>query len=550
MSCWISVRRHQPYRNWIAVTLTAANRVMVYVPEGCAHGFLTLEDDSEVFYQMSEFYNAESARGVRWNDPAFQSFLAVGANGYVRTRSRISGFRMKAESLNQHTAQDLTKLGAEMHRFAGELYPICRSITGDGIRQTLAKIGERIPLVISEVPTGTQVFDWTVPKEWNIRDAYIKNLRGERIVDFQQHNLHVMSYSVPVHAALSLAELRPHLHTLPDHPDWIPYRTSYYREDWGFCLTHKQMLALEDTDYEVYIDSSLEAGTLNLRRMLSARPVGGRGAHFLPCLSSVFGERQSFRTRSSNSNCRVCSRRARCAIPIGFCLSQERLARSHGWRATGKLQSNIRHGLVLTCVGDAGGFHYKKSRRGDAEIDRAVAHVLRHSGEAAEILEFSPYGYDERQYCSPGFDLPVGCLMRSQWGTFPEYHTSADNLDFIHPRQLADTLQVCLAVCDLLERNNCYLNQNPFCEPQLGKRNLYRSTGGAEIDQEINARLWVLNQSDGKHSLLDIAERSGMAFATIAGAANLLEEAGLLTEVARASPGATQNEPPLNISVG
>ena len=215
-----------------------------------------------------------------------------------------------------------------------------------------------------------------------------------------------------------------------------------------------------------------------------------------------------------------------------------------------KTADRIRHGLVLTCLGDAGGFHYKKSRRGDAEIDRTVAHVLRHSGEPAETLDFSPYGYDERQYCSPGFDLPVGCLMRSQWGTFPEYHTSADNLDFIHPQQLARSLQVCQAVCELLERNKCYLSQNPFCEPQLGKRNLYRSTGGTEIDQEINARLWVLNQSDGKHSLLDVAERSGLPFGTIADAAQLLEEADLLTEVACVPCSATQNESPLNISIG
>jgi len=169
---------------------------------------------------------------------------------------------MTPGSLKEYDTEELALLGEEMYRFASELYPICRSITGDGIRQTLAKIGERIPLAVSEVPTGTEVYDWTVPKEWNIQDAYIKNLRGERVVDFQQLNLHVMSYSAPVHATLSLTELRPHLHTLSDRPEWVPYRTSYYREDWGFCLTHKQMLALEDTEYEVCIDSSLKEGSL------------------------------------------------------------------------------------------------------------------------------------------------------------------------------------------------------------------------------------------------------------------------------------------------
>ena len=191
----------------------------------------------------------------------------------------------------------------------------------------------------------------------------------------------------------------------------------------------------------------------------------------------------------------------------------------------------IRHGLVLTCIGDAGGFHYKKSRRGNAEIDRAAACVLGHCGESAEILEFSPYGYDERQYCSPGFNLPVGCLMRSVWGSFPEYHTSADNLEFIRPLQLAGSLRACAAIVDVLENNRRYRNLSPYCEPQLGRRNLYRSTGGDPIGAEIHARLWVLNLSDGEHSLLDIAERSGLSFALISDAADLLCREGLLAAI-------------------
>ena len=186
---------------------------------------------------------------------------------------------------------------------------------------------------------------------------------------------------------------------------------------------------------------------------------------------------------------------------------------------------------MQTCLGDAGGFHYKKSRRGSAEIDRAAAHVLRHHCESPEILEFSPYGYDERQYCSPGFNLPVGCLMRSVWGSFPEYHTSADNLDFIRPMQLAASLRVCAGILDVLENNRRYCNQNPWCEPQLGRRNLYRSTGGDDIGVEISARLWVLNLSDGEHSLLDIAERSGLPFPAICDAADLLSQNGLLSRI-------------------
>jgi len=196
----------------------------------------------------------------------------------------------------------------------------------------------------------------------------------------------------------------------------------------------------------------------------------------------------------------------------------------------------IRHGLVLTCIGDAGGFHYKKSRRGDAEIDKVVEHVLRQTDEPAEVLEFSPDGYDERQYCSPGFDLPVGCLMRSVWGKFPEYHTSADNLEFIRPQQLARSLRVCAAILDVLEDNRRYRNLNPLCEPQLGRRNLYRSVGGSAVGTEISARLWVLNLSDGKHSLLDIAERSGLPFAAVRDAAELLYESKLLAIMADGAP--------------
>jgi aminopeptidase-like protein len=203
----------------------------------------------------------------------------------------------------------------------------------------------------------------------------------------------------------------------------------------------------------------------------------------------------------------------------------------------------IRHGLVLTGIGDAGGFHYKKSRRGDAEIDRAAAHVLRHQSESAEILEFSPYGYDERQYCSPGFNLPVGCLMRSVWGSFREYHTSADNLDFVRPQSLAGSLRVCSAIVDVLENNYQYRNLSPYCEPQLGKRNLYRPTGGESIGSEINARLWVLNLSDGEHSLLDIAERSGISFAAIAEAADILRQGGLLAVIPENASGTASDLP-------
>ena len=442
----------------------------------------------------------------------------------TRTSNEMVGLR----KLVDHT--DPGVAGAELHAFARELYPICRSITGEGIRQTLDLIGERIPLRKFDVPTGTPVFDWTVPKEWNIRDAYIRDSSGRRVVDFQKSNLHILNYSTPIRAKMTLGELRPHLFTIPDQPDWIPYRTSYYKEDWGFCISHNQLESMKDGEYEVCIDSSLENGRLTYGECY----LPGQSADEVlischACHPSLANDNLSGLTIAtflasflSQSDRRYSYRFLFIPGTIGAItwLSQNQ-------ETTGR----VRHGLVLTCIGDLGGFHYKKSRRGNAEIDRATAHVLKHQAEPFETMEFSPYGYDERQYCSPGFDLPVGCLMRSVWGTFPEYHTSADNLDFIRPEKLAASLRVCAAIVDILENNRSYRNLKPFCEPQLGRRDLYRTTGGNAIGQEIHARLWVLNLSDGDHSLLEIAERSGLPFSQICDAADLLQQAGLLAEI-------------------
>lgn len=432
--------------------------------------------------------------------------------------------------VQQFNQQALVEIGRELHQFATKLYPVCRSITGNGVRETLALIGERVPLQSFEVASGIEVFDWTVPKEWNIRDAYIEDASGKRVVDFQQSNLHVLSYSTPVRATMPLSELKPHLFTLPQHPEWIPYRTSYYQPQWGFCLSHNQMLALGEGNYEVCIDSTLEDGHLTY------------GEYYLPGRSNdeVLISCHACHPSLANDNLSGIA----VATFLADFLSGRDLRYSYRflfipgtigaitWLAQNReAVARIRHGLVLAGIGDRGSFHYKKSRRGDAEIDRAVAHVLRNCGEASEILDFFPYGYDERQYCSPGFNLPVGCLMRSVWGTFPEYHTSADNLDFIQPLALARSLRACAGIVDVLEGNGRYQNLNPFCEPQLGKRNLYRSNGGGAIGTEINARLWVLNCSDGEHSLLDIADRSGIPFTEIHYAAELLREKGLLSEV-------------------
>jgi aminopeptidase-like protein len=423
---------------------------------------------------------------------------------------------------------DVNETGAELHRLATELYPICRSITGHGARQSLSILQKTVPLQIVEVPTGTQVFDWTVPKEWNIRDAWVKDSRGEKVIDFQKSNLHVMNYSVPVHATVSLGELRPRLFTLPEHPDWTPYRTSYYKEDWGFCLSHNQMLALKEETYQVCIDSSLESGNLTY------------GEYYLPgkttdevlischiCHPSLANDNLSGVAVASFLARLLAGRQLRHSYRFLFIPGT---IGAITWLSRNRANSaRICHGLVLTCIGDRGGFHYKRSRRGDAMIDRAAAHVLSHCGELAGILDFSPYGYDERQYCSPGFNLPVGCLMRSVWGTFPEYHSSADNLDFISPVHLGRSLHVCAAILDVLEGDCRYRNELPYCEPQLGRRNLYEPAGASGIGQENMARLWVLNLSDGQHSLLDIAERAGIPFAAIRDAAEVLAAHGLLS---------------------
>lgn len=417
--------------------------------------------------------------------------------------------------------------GAQMHALIGELYPICRSITGEGLRQTLARIGREIPLQRHEVPSGTRVFDWTVPREWNIRDAYVSNSRGERVIDFRRHNLHVVNYSVPVRARMSLAELRPHLHSLPEQPELIPYRTSYYKEAWGFCLPHRQLEQMPEDEYEVCIDSDLRDGTLSYGECLleGETPeevlVSCHACHPSLCDDNLSGIAVAvFAAR------RLAQMRRRYSYRFLFVPGT---IGSITWLSRNERSVlKIRHGLVLTCLGDRSGFTYKRSRRGDAAIDRAVEHVLRHCGQESQVRAFSPYGYDERQYCSPGFNLPVGCLMRSEHGTFAQYHTSADDLDFVDPQALERSLETLLQVFHVLENDGTYLNLRPHCEPQLGRRGIYSEMGGSQIRDLDLAVLWALNGSDGASSLLDIAQRSGLPFRAIEQAAKLLVRHELL----------------------
>lgn len=434
-----------------------------------------------------------------------------------------------AETLRQLLRElDPAAVGREIHGFAEAAWPICRSLTGEGVRRTLDLLRAIAPLTVGEIASGTQVFDWTVPREWNLREAWIKNPAGEVIVDSRRHNLHVLNYSVPVAQRLSLAELQEHLYSLPEQPERIPYRTSYYQERWGFCLAHRQRETLAEGEYEVLVDATLEPGHLSW------------GELFLPGDSeeTVLFSTHVCHPSLANDNLSGLGVMAHLARLLGrverrysyrFLFVPGTIG-SIAWLATHREQAaQVRHGLVAANLGDGGRFHYKRSRRGDAEIDRAVVKVLEDSGERFEIEDFVPFGYDERQYCSPGFDLAVGSLTRTPWGRYAQYHTSADDLDFIRPEPLGESLRRYLEVVFVLEKSRRFRNLNPFCEPQLGKRGLYRTLGGDDGGRERElALLWVLNLSDGEHTLLEIAERSKLPFARIAEAAEALSGAELL----------------------
>ena len=419
-------------------------------------------------------------------------------------------------------------VGNEILALAARIFPICRSITGDGVRQTLREVGAHIDLELHEVATGTPVLDWTIPREWNIRDAWIKNARGEKIVDFNRSNLHVMSYSVPMRRRMSLAELKQHIYTLPDQPDLIPYRTSYYAENWAFCMSHRQFEALRDETYEVSIDSSLTDGHLTYGEYLHKGETEDEfllSAHV--CHPSLANDNCSGIALLTHLAKRISGLRTRYSYRFLFAPGT---IGAITWLARNEDRVvRIKHGLVVSMVGDRGGPTYKKSRRGNAEIDRAMVHSLEHSGLSPVIEEFYPYGYDERQYCSPGFNLPVGLFSRSKFGAIPEYHTSADNLDFIRPEALSESYRLINETIGAIEANGIYCNTSPKGEPQLGKRGLYGAIGGDKDAAAANlAMLWILNQSDGTNSLLDIAERAKLPFAVVERTAKLLVDHGLL----------------------
>jgi aminopeptidase-like protein len=427
-----------------------------------------------------------------------------------------------AQTIPQPSAE-----GAALHAFAAELYPICRSITGNGVRRSLQMIGSRIPLKLTEVPSGSPVFDWEVPLEWNIDGAWIDDPDGRRIVDFREHNLHIVSYSEPVDAVLSLDALQSRLYSLPQYPDRIPYRTSYYRRHWGFCLRHRDLERLSPGRYGVHVDSVLAPGSLTYAECL----LPGRGKDEVlffthTCHPSLANDNTSGMVVATALASWIATAPRRYSYRFVFAPGT---IGSLCWLKRNERQlGRVRHGLVLGLLGDAAPLTYKCSRRGDCEIDRVAPYVLRGLDRPGKAIPFEPYGYDERQLCSPGFDLPVGRLTRSVNGGYPEYHTSADDLSLISPMSLESSLDACKRIVTVLEHNRRYVNLSPKGEPRLGKRDLYGSVGGHSPADRERALLWVLNQSDGGPSLLDIAERSGMGFADIHAAAEALAQADLL----------------------
>ena len=415
---------------------------------------------------------------------------------------------MAALTLDEST--DAAAQGEAMHALVRELYPLQRSITGAGLRATVRRLSEIVPLEVSEVPSGTPVFDWQVPNEWTIEEAFLEDEQGRRVVDMAQSNLHVVGYSTPVDGTFTLDELRPHLHSIPERPDWIPYRTAYYAPAWGFCLADNVLRSLPAGRYRAVIRSRLAPGSLTLAEHLHVGATTDEVLVFAhDCHPSLANDNLSGVSVAAHLARYLQGRATRYSYRFVFAPAT---IGSISWLALHQdTLPRIRHGLVLSLLGGPGPFHYKKSRHGGHAIDRTAARVLRAAHPDTRVLEFSPWGYDERQFCSPGVNLPMGRLTRTPNGEFPEYHTSADNPDFITGAQLGEAWLACLRIFAALESDRRYVNLQPRGEPQLGKRGLYRTTGGQQqVPERQLALLWVLNQSDGTVSLPDIAEMAGL----------------------------------------
>jgi len=417
----------------------------------------------------------------------------------------------------------------EIYSFIEELFPICRSITGNGTRETLRKIQQIIPIQIKEVLSGTKVFDWEIPKEWNVKEAYIKTSLGEKVVDFKNSNLHLVNYSIPIHKKISLTELKPHLYSLPEKPNWIPYKTSYYKKDWGFCLSHKTLESLKEDIYEVVINSELTNGALSFGELYLRGEVEDEvliSTHI--CHPSMCNDNLS--GISVNTFLAQYLNKIQHKYSYRFLFIPATIGAITWLSQNESILKNIKYGIVTALLGDNGKFIYKKSRNGNSEIDRIFDYTFSNSEYENELREFTPYGYDERQFCSPGINLPMGRFTRTPNQEFLEYHTSADNLDFISAKNLYESYSMLKEIIQIIENNRIYENLNPKCEPQLGKRGIYNSVAGDIKEIEL-AMLWVLNYSDGTNDLISIAKKSKIDFKVMIKATEILIKHNLLKKL-------------------
>lgn len=402
-----------------------------------------------------------------------------------------------------------------------QLYPICRSITGEGVRKTLNIIKDHVScLEIKSSNSLTNVFDWTIPPEWNINEAWIKNAKGEKIIDFANNNLHVVSYSIPVHEkSIKLIDFKEKLHYIEDMPEAIPYRTTYYNEDWGFCLDHNTFKKIEEDEdeyYEIFIDSCHKSnGVMNWGEIT----IEGKSnkqiliSTYL-CHPSMCNDNLSGVAVATELAKYLKSRKDN-FYTYKIIFIPETIG-AINWLSKNKNQvSSIEAGFILTCVGDQNNINVKSPRNKNC-LTNKVINFLARSRSDINLLDYFPMGSDERQYCSPGFNLPISTIMRSLPGTFKEYHTSLDNLNFISEENLQGTLQFCKDIINTIELNFIFKNKIMFCEPQLGKRGLYRSFGGQKFNsKEHEAIKWLLNLSDGKNDLIDISLKSKIKIETL-----------------------------------